>query len=72
MGRQRTELRVEVDADEVSVLDGYCHAHGQDRTTVLRALLREWSEKQLHVATVICRVARRNPGGPEPGRGNPA
>lgn len=61
MAHDRTELRVEVPRDELSVLDGYCSATGRDRTDVLRQVLREWSEKQLHVATVIVRVAGGNP-----------
>jgi hypothetical protein len=58
-----TELRVQLPSDEVSVLDGYCSGTGQDRTKVLREILRRWSEAKLHEATVICRVAGRNPSG---------
>ena len=32
-----------------------------DRTHVLRGILAEWSARQLHLATVIMRVAGRNP-----------
>lgn len=65
---QRTELRVELPADEVAVLDGHCQATGLDRTAVVRRLLREWSETKLHEAIVICRVAGCNPLAPEHGR----
>lgn len=61
MASDRSELRVEVPRDELSVLDGYCSGTGRDRTDVLRMILREWSDKQLHVATVIVRVAGGNP-----------
>ena len=64
----RTELRVELPAEELAVLDGWCNGHGEDRTTALRRILREWSAKQLHVATVIVRVAGLNPATPEAGR----
>lgn len=52
-----TELRVEVDSDEVSVLDGYCSATGKKRTEVIRSLLKEWSNAKLHEAELILRVA---------------
>ncbi len=59
------EIRVEVPNDELSVLDGYCSATGETRTEVIRELLSAWSERKLHEATVILRVAGRNPMGPE-------
>lgn len=64
----KTELRVEVDADELGVLDGYVQATGKSRTDVVRQLLREWSDKKLHEATLICRVAGVNPQSPDPCR----
>lgn len=66
-----TELRVELPAEEVSVLDGYCQATGQARTEVIRRVLREWSERKLHEATLICRVAGCNPTAPEAYRREP-
>lgn len=63
-----TELRVELPGDEVAVLDGHCQALGLDRTKVVREILRQWSDRELHRATVICRVAGRNPGSPESDR----
>lgn len=59
-----TFLRVELPAEEVSILDGYCQATGESRTSVIRQLLREWSNAKIHEATVILRMARVNPGGP--------
>lgn len=56
-----TEISFELPAIEVSVLDGYCQATGKKRTTVMRQLLREWSEKKHHEAIVICRVAGDKP-----------
>jgi Ribbon-helix-helix protein, copG family len=64
----RTELRVELPAEEVAVLDGHCQATGRDRTHVVRQILREWSDAELHRAIVICRVAGRHPADPEPNR----
>jgi hypothetical protein len=64
-----TELRFQLPPEEVSVLDGYCQGTGQDRTKVLRRILKEWSDAKLHEATLILRVAGRNPASPEPGGG---
>jgi hypothetical protein len=62
------ELRVEIDADAMAVMDGYCSARGKSRTDVLRQILGEWSDVKLHEATVICRTAGRNPFAPESNR----
>jgi hypothetical protein len=64
----RTELRVEIPTEDMAVIDGYCSGTGKSRTDVIREVLAEWSQRQLHVATVICRVAGRNPFDPEGGR----
>lgn len=56
-----TEISFELTVPEVAVLDGYCQAHGLKRTVVMRRVLREWSEKKLHEATLILRVAGSNP-----------
>jgi hypothetical protein len=63
-----TEIRFELQRDELAVLDGYCQATGQDRTRVMRRILREWSDGKLHEAVVVCRVAGVNPAQSEPGR----
>ena len=62
------EIRVEVDDDELAVLDGFCSATGTGRTAVIRELLKAWSDKKLHEATLILRVAGRNPTLSESGR----
>jgi hypothetical protein len=61
----KTEIRLEVQGHEVSVLDGYCSAYDRSRTDVMREILADWSSKKLHEATVIYRVAGVNPVGPE-------
>lgn len=61
MATGTVELRVQLNEDELSVIDGYCSGTGQDRTKVVRRILREWSEAKLHEATVVLRVAKRNP-----------
>lgn len=61
MAAERTEISFEVSPDEVAVLDGYCSAKNIKRTTVFRQLLKDWSAEQLHVATLILRVAGNKP-----------
>ena len=62
------EIRVEVPNEELAVLDGYCSATSVGRTDVIRELLAQWSERKLHEATIILRVAGRTPVVPESGR----
>lgn len=68
MADRTTEIRLEVPADEVGVLDGYCQATGKTRTAVLRSLLQEWSDRKHHEAKVILRVAGGHPASPEVAR----
>jgi hypothetical protein len=58
---EKTELRFEMSASELAVLDGYCNATGRARTDVMREMLAKWSAEKLHESTVICRVAGVNP-----------
>lgn len=69
-GGSKREIRIEIDADDeaLMVLDGFCQATGQDRTKVMFGLLKEWSRKKLHEATVVCRVSGRNPFAPDSDR----
>lgn len=55
------EVRVEIPADDLAVLDGYCSATGKNRTDIIKGLLADWSERKLHDATIVLRVAGRNP-----------
>lgn len=64
----KTELRVELVPDELTVLDGYVNATGKSRTDVLRQMLAEWSAKKLHESIVVCRVAGINPFAPDSDR----
>ena len=49
-------------------LDAFGIAHRQNRTEVLTKVFRDWAEHQIHVATVIQRVTRRNPATPDADR----
>lgn len=62
------EVRVEVPNEDLSVLDGYCSATGKSRTDVIKSLLSDWSQRKLHEATIVLRVAGRNPVAPESDR----
>jgi hypothetical protein len=58
------ELRIEIpnDDDDLQVLDAYCSANPQkNRTSVMRDLLKVWSQNKLHEATLIMRVTGGNP-----------
>ena len=57
----KAEVRFEVEADELSVIDGYCSGTGKCRTEIIKSILADWSEKKLHESVLICRVARVNP-----------
>lgn len=61
MSEQRTEISFEVTAAEAAVLDAYCVAHGVKRTPVMRQILKEWSDKKWHEATLVVRVAGNKP-----------
>ena len=64
----KTELRCEMPAHELTVLDGVCNGDDRSRTDVVREILAEWSAKKLHAATIVCRVAGVNPMGSDGGR----
>ena len=68
----KTEVRFEIDAEDLAVLDGYCIGTGKHRTEVLKELLKEWSDKQLHVSIMVCRVAQVNPAASETHRSTEA
>ena len=62
------ELRVDVDAEDMAVLDAYNMATGTSRKDVIVRLLRKWSEQKKHEATVITNVTRVIPAPSESGR----
>jgi hypothetical protein len=55
-----TDVRFTVDPVELTVIDAYVLGTGIDRSKVLREMLRIWSEKKLHEATVVVRIAGGN------------
>lgn len=59
--RSSTELRFEIPDDQLSVIDAVASASNTNRTAVVREILSDWTEKKLHEATLIVRVAGVNP-----------
>ena len=59
------ELRTELPNETLSVLDGYCSATGMCRTQLVNKILGQWADEQVHVSTLICRVAGVNPTQPD-------
>ena len=57
----KTEVRFEVESEELSVIDGFCSATDKCRTEIIKSILSEWSEKKLHESILVCRVAGVNP-----------
>lgn len=62
------EIRVEVPDEHLAVLDAYCSASSESRTDVIKHLLLQWSTQKFHEATLILRVAGRNPAALRPDR----
>lgn len=60
-GSRLTEVRVMVPVDHVAVIDAHAFANGTDRTAVVRQVISEWSKREVHRATLICRVAGVDP-----------
>lgn len=57
----KTDLRIEVPADSLAVVDGFCQATGRHRNEVVAQIIADWSEARLHESMVICRMVRVNP-----------
>lgn len=68
----KTEVRFEVEVEELSVIDGYCSANDKSRTEIIKKILGEWSEKKLHESILICRVSGVNPTATETSRSTEA
>lgn len=63
------ELRGEVLREHVDIIDAVAQATpGATRTSVLRQIIAEWVDRELHRASLVTRVARGNGSGPEADR----
>jgi hypothetical protein len=60
------ELRGEISAEDVSVIDAVVQATpGSSRMSILRQIVAEWVDRKCHEATLISRVRRGNGNAPE-------
>jgi hypothetical protein len=55
------EVRIDIDAQELSVMDGYIQASGSNRTKIIGDLVKKWAADKLHESIIVCRMARINP-----------
>ncbi len=62
------EVRFDIPASDLAVLDGYCNATGKSRADFIRSLVIDWASGKLHEAIVICRVAGVDPHGADAAR----
>ena len=60
------EVRGDVLREHVDIIDAVAHAiPGASRTSVLREIIAEWCEREIHRSTLVQRVARGNGNVPE-------
>jgi hypothetical protein len=57
----KVELRGEITADIISVIDAESMAVGKDRIRMVEEILGDWAKKRLHAASLLYRVSRNNP-----------
>lgn len=55
------EVRIDIDAQELAVMDGFIQASGSNRTKIIGDLVKKWAADKLHESIVVCRMARINP-----------
>jgi hypothetical protein len=55
------EVRIDIDAQELAVMDGYIQATGSNRTKIIGDLVKKWAADKLHESIIVCRMARVNP-----------
>lgn len=54
------ELRGEIPRELIDVIDAVASAERSNRMTVLRSILREWADREVHRSTLILRVRKGN------------
>ena len=60
-----SEVRFDMDRDDLTVLDAYCQATGKARVDVMRKLLKSWADELVHTSTLVLRAKHINPLKPE-------
>lgn len=61
VGLVMPEVRIDIDAEELSILDGYVNTVGSNRTKLIGELVKKWAADKLHESIIVCRMARVNP-----------
>lgn len=64
---RQVEVRFMAPPDHVAVIDALSIAEGTDRATVMRRLLKQKVEAEVHRSTLVLRCIRRNPLAAEDG-----
>ena len=59
------DVRCKLTEDTNQVLEALARARNLDKSELIRLVLHEWAEKQIHESTLIMRLTRRE-GGPKP------
>jgi len=61
MAKNKDEIRVMIDVEILSALDGYCNGAGKCRTEVVKSLIESFVKSKVHVAIKVLNAARINP-----------
>lgn len=58
MATELIDMRARITERANQVLEAHARAHNCDKAEVVRVVLDEWAEKQVHVATLVTRLTR--------------
>ena len=67
-GQSLVELRGDIPRELIDVIDAVAMAEKSNRMTVVRKILGEWVEEQVHRSTLILRIRRGNGNAAESSR----
>jgi hypothetical protein len=59
------EVRAKIEAETNRVLDAVAVATGQDKSAIVREVMRKWGSDEIHRATIVLRVVSRKGSGAE-------
>lgn len=62
MAVELIDLRAKITERANQVLEAHARAHNIDKAEVVRMVLGEWADKQIHVATLVARMTRTEGG----------
>lgn len=58
------DLRSKISEEANQVLEAHARHEGKDKSEIVRDVLHEWAVKEIHKATLISRLTRREGGTP--------